>query len=208
MTLAKTIREPETCITAMLVLLACRFGHDDPRLSATVDWLLDQQLLDGGWNCDTVRTGSRHGSFHTSISVLEALVAERDRSGGRAVTDAIAGGCEFFLAHRLYRSHRTGEVVDPAMLRFPFPPQWHHDVLRGLELFRAAGADRDPRLADPVEVVAGARTRDGTWRRSAPYPGRRWFTLEPAGPSRWSTFRALRVLRWWDAPGRAMGPSC
>jgi hypothetical protein len=24
-----------------------------------------------------------------------------------------------------FRSHRTGAVVNPAMLRFPFPPQWH-----------------------------------------------------------------------------------
>jgi hypothetical protein len=28
-------------------------------------------------------------------------------------------------------------------------------------------------------------------------PGRQWFQLEPPGPSRWNTCRALRVLRWW-----------
>ena len=61
---------------------------------------------------------------------------------------------EFFLGHQLYRSHRTGEVVDQAFTRFPFPPQWHFDVLRGLEHFAAVGAPADERLADAVDVVA------------------------------------------------------
>lgn len=82
--LAKSIREPETCITGMLVLLAASFGHDDPRLDPTVEWLLGQQLNDGGWNCESIRSGSRHGSFHTSITVLEALCAY-EQSRGSAV---------------------------------------------------------------------------------------------------------------------------
>jgi hypothetical protein len=198
LTLARTVQEPETCITAMLVLLACRFGHVGDEVDATVRWLVDQRGPDGGWNCERVRTGSRHGSFHTSISVLEALHAYATAGGSVSVTSAIADGCGFFLDHQLYRSHRTGEVVDAAMMRFPFPPQWHFDIVRGLELFRAVDASRDPRLASAVEAVRGSRSGDGTWRRWRPYPGRTWFTLEPPGPSRWSTFRALRVLRWWD----------
>ena len=35
MTLAKSIREPETCITGMLVLLAAAFDYQDPRLDPT-----------------------------------------------------------------------------------------------------------------------------------------------------------------------------
>ena len=42
--------------------------------NAIVLALLDQQLDDGGWNCESIRSGSRHGSFHTTISVLDALV--------------------------------------------------------------------------------------------------------------------------------------
>ncbi|HSK25116.1 MAG TPA: hypothetical protein VK906_18160 [Egicoccus sp.] len=196
--LAKTVREPETCITAMLVRLAVVFGHAPADLDLTVGWLVAQQLADGGWNCDTVRTGSQHGSFNTTISVLEALHLYA-ASGAVDVAAAMAAGRDFFLAHRLYRSHRTGAVVDPAMTRFPFPPQWHFDVLRGLEWFRASGSARDARLTDAVELVRAARAADGRWRRPAPYPGRTWFVLEPAGPSRWATLRAARVLRWWDA---------
>lgn len=197
-TLAKTIRQPETCITAMLVLLARSFGFDDPRVDAAVDWLLGQQLADGGWNCETVRCGSQHGSFHTTISTLDALHLYETTAGSRPVAEAAGRGRAFFCDHRLYRSHRTGAVVDPAFARFPFPPQWHFDIVRGLEHFRSSGAARDPRLADAVEVVRRTRRKDGTWHGPRAYPGRTWFRLEDPGPSRWATLRALRVLSWWD----------
>ncbi|HEX2809716.1 MAG TPA: hypothetical protein VHN80_26425, partial [Kineosporiaceae bacterium] len=163
LTLAKTVREPEACITAMLVLLASSFGLDDDRLDAAVGWLLDQQLDDGGWNCRTIRSGSRHGSFHTSISALDALLEYQHSGRPLPVADAMAGGQRFFLDHQLYRSHRTADVVDPAFTRFPFPPQWHFDLLRGLEHFRAAGTVPDERLADAVEVLRRGRRADGTW---------------------------------------------
>jgi hypothetical protein len=107
-------------------------------------------------------------------------------------------GRGFFLDHQLYRSHHTGEVANAAFARFPFPPQWHFDVLRGLEHFRAAGARADPRLADAVEVIRRRRRTDGTWPVHRAHPGRTWFQMEPDGPSRWATVRALLVLRWWD----------
>jgi hypothetical protein len=72
--LAKTIRQPETCITAMLILLASSFRFADARIDPAVGWLLDQQLDDGGWNREAIRSGSRHGWFHTSISALDALL--------------------------------------------------------------------------------------------------------------------------------------
>ncbi len=196
--LAKTIREPETCITGMLVLLAASFGHDDPRVDTVVEWLLDQQLDDGGWNCESIRNGSTHGSFHTTITVLEALHAYEHHQGDVDVAAAMSGGREFFLEHRLDRSHRTGAIVDPTFARFPFPPQWHFDIVRGLEHFVAAGAPVDERLGDAIDEIRHTRRKDGTWPVFARYTGREWFRMESRGPSRWSTLRAQRILSWWD----------
>jgi hypothetical protein len=195
---AKTVRHPEQCVTGMFVLLASSFGYHDSRVDPAVTWLLSEQLDDGGWNCRSVITGSRHGSFHTSITVLDALLAYQ--SAGRAVEvgQAMARGREFFLRHSLYRSHRTGRVADSAFTRFPFPPQWHFDVLRGLEHFRSADAPRDKRLQDAIDVISRAQQPDGRWPVHRPYPGRQWFPLETAGPSRWATLRGLRVLQWWN----------
>ena len=194
--LAKTVREPETCITGMLVLLAASFGFEHERVRPALEWQLGQQLEDGGWNCETVRAGSRHGSFHTTITVLEALLVARTApwAAGLALDDAAARGRAFLLAHRLFRSHRTGAVADPALLTWRFPPQWHYDVLRGLDHFRAAGAPGDERLGDALAAVRDARGPDGRWAHHAPYAGRTWFALEARGTSRWNTLRAERVL--------------
>jgi hypothetical protein len=182
----------------MLILLASSLGYGDDRLDPAVQWLCDQQLADGGWNCESIRSGSRHGSFSTSVSVLDALLQYQQSGGGIGVADSMDRGRTFFLDHRLYRSHRTGQVVNATFTRFPFPPQWHFDVLRGLEHFRAAGVAADPRLGDAVDVIRRARRTDGTWPMHRAHPGKTWFRMEPAGPSRWATLRALRVLRWWD----------
>ncbi|OZG29545.1 hypothetical protein BH683_008885 [Williamsia sp. 1138] len=198
LTFSKTVPTAEICMTGMLVSLTSYFGYGDDRLDATVQWLLDNQFDDGGWNCESLRTGSRHGSFNTSIVVLESLLTYRSTTGQVPVDDALHRGREFFLSHRLFKSHRTGAIIDPAFTRFPFPPQWHFDVVRGLEFFRLSGAEPDERLSDAVAVVSAARSMDGTWRHYRPYPGRYWMTMEMAGPSKWNTLRCLRVLEWWQ----------
>jgi hypothetical protein len=190
-------RTPETCITAILVRLTSSHGHHAERLDSVVEYLLDQQLTDGGWNCATLTDKGKHGSFHTTILALEALDAY-GRAGGRIEADAaLRRGREFFLEHRLFRSHRTGAVAIRGSVRFPAFPEWHFDVLRGLEHFAQCDAPRDERLSDAVDVLRKARRKDGRWPTYAPYPGRQWFQLEPAGASRWNTARALLVLKWW-----------
>ncbi len=160
--------------------------------------MLDNQLDDGGWNCRSVRFGDRHGSFHTSISALEALaeVARNvpDRVG---VGAALARGREFFLAHRLFRSHRDGSVVDPVFTLLSFPPRWHYDILRGLDHFRVVSAPWDDRFGDAVDVLEQRRRSDGTWPVQHKHTGKVWFDMErTGGSSRWNTLRAMRVLRW------------
>ena len=197
-TLAATVSGPEMCITGMPIDLAVAFGLRDSRVDDTVEWLTAQQLADGGWTCPAIRRGSGHGSFHTSITALEAMAADARSGGSVPVAEATVAGREFFLDHHLDRSHHTGEVVDRSFARFPFPSQWHFDVVRGLEHVCAVGAVGAARLTEAIEEVRRAQRPDGTWPRHRPYPGRYWFTMEAPGPSRWSTLRALRVLAWWD----------
>jgi len=103
------------------------------------------------------------------------------------------------MAHRLFRSHRTGAIINPLFTRFSFPPRWHYDILRALDYFQAVNAPRDRRLAEAVEIVRGARGEDGRWPLQNCYKGRTYFVLERLGaPSRWNTLRAMRVLKWWD----------
>jgi hypothetical protein len=109
-------------------------------------------------------------------------------------------GEEYLLERGLFRRRSTGEVVDEAYLEFAFPYYWRYDVLRALDYFRRSGADRDPRIAEAVEVVRSKRQPDGRWLLDRIHPGRAHFDLEGGvgTPSRWNTLRALRVLDWWD----------
>jgi hypothetical protein len=191
----------ETCVTGMVLSLLSYFEYEDPRLDTIASHLLEQQMPDGGWNCRRPR-GATHSSVHTTISALEGLRLYELHRGRqtRAVRGAQRRGCEFLLVHRLFRSHRTGEVIKPVFTRFSFPPRWHYDILRALDYFQAVDAPRDPRLADAIDIVHSSQREDGLWSLQHSYKGKTYFELERLGaPSRWNTLRALRVLKWWRA---------
>jgi hypothetical protein len=188
-------KRSETCITSMVLAVGRWFGLDDPRLERLVEHLLAAQMSDGGWNCRATPGGggATHGSFHTTILALEALL------GWPVAAEARARGEEFLLAHRLFRSHRTGVIAKADFTHFHFPPRWHYDALRGLDYFRAANARRDARLEDAIHLVHSRMQADGTWQFAKSYPGKVFFEMEEAGQaSRWNTLRALRALRWGD----------
>jgi hypothetical protein len=190
------------CVAGFGLSLSSWFTIDGEQRERLVGEILEHQLDDGGWNC-RARAPSAHSSFHTTINVLEGLreYCLSDGSQRSTVEAAETRAREFFCQHQLYRSHQTGKIPDERMTRLPFPPRWHHDVLRGLDYFRAAGADRDSRLEDPVAVLVGHRRNDGRWPIHQNYAGQVWFNMESGrAPSRWNTLRALRVLRWWENP--------
>jgi hypothetical protein len=189
--------EVEPCINGMVVGLGAYFGQD---VDGVVARLLGEQLEDGGWNCE-VENGSVRSSFHTTIRVLEGLLAYEQATGGSAAaTAARRRGEEYLLERRLFRRRSTGEVVDRAWLRFSFPTRWHYDVLRGLEHFRSTGERPDPRVEEAIEAVRSRQLPDGTWALENTHRGAVHFTMEDGDgrPSRWNTLRALRVLRWYD----------
>jgi hypothetical protein len=179
----------------MVVALGAYFGQD---VDGVVDRLVGEQLEDGGWNCE-VENGSVRSSFHTTIRVLEGLLAHEQATGGSPATTAARRRGEAYLLDRhLFRRQSTGEVADPAFLQLSFPTRWHYDVLRGLEYFRSTGERPDPRLDEAIEVVRSRQQRDGTWPLENTHKGAVHLTMDEGDgrPSRWNTLRALRVLRW------------
>jgi hypothetical protein len=198
--LFRSIDYSETCVNGMLLALLCYFRHPDERIHSVADYLLGQQMEDGGWNCERIK-GATHGSFHTTISVLEGLAEYRHAFPQRAIRirPAERRAQEFLLLHRLYFSHRSGKVADPAMTRMYFPPRWRYDFIRALNYFQSSQARPDERMSDAIELLMKKQTLDGRWLAYRPWAGRTFFELEATGqPSRWNTLRALRVLKWWE----------
>lgn len=189
--------EVEPCINGRALALGAYFGVRSDRLA---DRLLSEQLADGGWNCETEH-GSVRSSFHTTICVLEGLLAFEQAFGAEtAMTDARARAHEYLLERRLLRRLSTGELIDATWTRLAFPPLWHYDVLRALEYFRAAGVPRDSRMDEAVSAVLGRRGDDGRWRLDVRHKNTLYEEIagEVGEPNRWVTLSARRVLRRWD----------
>jgi len=188
--------EVEPCINGRVVALGAYFGARDDRL---VDRLLNEQLTDGGWNCEAER-GSVRSSFHTTICVLEGLLAfERAFGVVPAVTNARGRAQEYLLERRLFRRLSTGDVIEPAWTQFAFPPLWHYDVLRALDYLCGAEVEPDGRIEEAVRIVRERRHASGYWlldvrHRDTPYEH---LAGEVGRPNRWITLRALRVLNWY-----------
>ena len=195
--------ETEPCINGRILAIGAYFKEPNDELARR---LLSEQLEDGGWNCEAVepspkRPLSRRSSFHTTICVLEGLLAyERAGHKSAAVTKARKRGEEYLLERRMFRSLRTGKVIDERWLLFSFPTFWHYDVLRGLDYLRNAGIKPDRRVREAIEIVIKRRHQNGRWPlnilHSEPIPLQ--METEVGKASRWNTLRALRVLRWYS----------
>ena len=195
------ITQSDVCINGMFLNYACYFRTEVACLHSVIDFILDQQMPGGAWNCRYNRSGARHPSMHSTLSVLEGI-CEYHKQGYtyrlKALLEAAVSGREFLLKHQLFRSDRTGEIIQPAFLRMPYPPRWRYDILRALDYFRYSGVPRDERLLEALQLLISRRSKDGTWKLHAPYPGKVHFDMEKTGqPSRWNTLRMLRVLAWY-----------
>jgi hypothetical protein len=192
--------EIEPCINGRVLAIGAYFGEASDRL---VERLVQEQLDDGGWNCDapsshsSSRPISTRSSFHSTICVLEGLLEYERAKGPRPeVTAARLRGQEYLLERRLFRSRSTGQVINRAWTQISFPTRWHYDILWGLDYLRRAGVEPENRTAEAVDLIANKRDRLGRW----PLEGTVHFEMEGSAgePSRWNTLRALRVLRWAD----------
>ena len=195
--------EVEPCINGRVLAIGAYFGEASDRL---VDRLLQEQLSDGGWNCDA--PPSQRSSFHTTICVLEGLLEYETAKGPRPDVTALA-----FADRSTFSSAACSDRDQPdrssppedrnktAWTEFSFPTRWHYDILWGLDYLRRAGVAPDERMAEAIDLVRKKRDEHGRWPLENPHPGPVHFEMEGrAGePSRWNTLRALRVLRWAGA---------
>ncbi|PAY23942.1 hypothetical protein CEY15_05145 [Dietzia natronolimnaea] len=192
-------RRSDVCINGMALTYCCHFGAETPLLAGVVDAILAERMADGGFNCRSTRLGATHSSVHSTTSLIEgftAYLAAGHAHRADEVAAARAGAVEFLLVHRLFRSHRTGQVIRPEFTRLHYPARWRFDVLRGLDAVTAAGVVDDERLSDGLDILRRRRRADGRWAGARGYPGTTHVEY-PASrePNPWITVIALRILR-------------
>jgi hypothetical protein len=173
---------------------------EDPRVEQIARSLVEWQWPDGGWNCDD-RASGRSSSFHESLGTTWGLHEYAAATGAGWAREAAERAAEMFLSHRLFRSLRTGKVLQEYWLALHYPPYWRYDILQGLLVLSRLGKATDPRTSDAYDVLLERRLADGRWQ-----PGGYWWKLGDGtgntdvvdwgrgGPNEMITLNALRVL--------------
>lgn len=193
------VKNSDVCINGMFLAYASHFCAEPASLESVVDFVLGQQMADGGFNCQANRSGARTASVHSTTSVIDGLAeyvnlgyTYRRHDAQQAMRDAV----ETLLSRRLYQRSSDHAPIRVEFTRLHHPARWHFDVLRGLDVLRAARVAWDDRLDDALRVLESRRREDGRWVAASQYAGETHIAYPRAGsPNRWVTLRALRVLR-------------
>lgn len=181
----------------------------EPRVKHIVRLILDAQWEDGGWNCDP-NLEAKHSSFHETLATLNGLLEYHRKTGDKDVKRSIDAAAELFLSHRIFRSHRTGEIVKKEWLKLRYPVYWHYNFLESMRVLCLAGRGGDSRMKDGLDLLEQKCQRTGQWETEGrywrPFPskgGSRRMILGneevvdwgQSGPNEMITLNALRVLK-------------
>jgi hypothetical protein len=161
---------PHICLTGNMVGTLSTFGYArDPRLQRAVDWLMSQQLPDGGWNCYT-SSGAKISSFKSTIAALWGFAKVLRENRNHEWETARKRACELLLNHRLFRSNVDGSPIMLDFTKFHYPMHYHYDVLHGLYVLTTFDDMPDSRTGDAVNLLIEKR-RTGVWNLDGAYRG-------------------------------------
>ncbi len=191
----KTKKGCDVCVTAMLLAMLSYFKIVDKKMEKMIDFFIKTQFKDGGWNCRLMDT---HSSVHTTLSVLESFHEFKKISDYKreSIERMEKDGQEFLLSHRLFKSSKTGKVMNEKFKLLSFPPRWKYDILKAMEYFSNADVNYDERMGDAIKIIMKKKRNDNTWPMQNRHPGLVFFDIEKVGESsRINTFRVNRVLK-------------
>jgi hypothetical protein len=185
---------------------------DDTRVKYLAESLISWQWPDGGWNCDKDKE-AHHSSFHESVIPMWGLIEYHRATDHKGSLVAAKRTVEFMLLHKLFRSEKTGDIINPKWLELHWPHYWHYDILQGLRVLSLIGKIKEPRAGEALDIIEqkhllySRSTRPGLkadgyyWNK----PNAKGLYMDPVDwwrgqPNKMLTLNAIRVLK---ATGRA-----
>jgi len=192
------------CLTGNMVFSLIRLGYlDDPRVQKAIGWMAKYQRFDDaegeppkGPPYDRYEMcWGRHTCHMGAVKVLKALAEIPANRRSSEVARTLDAGVEYILRHHVHkRSHDLSKVSKPGWLKFSFPLMYQTDVLEILDILLKLGV-HDDRIEEALGVVASKQDASGRWALENSYRNPLLVNLEKKGPSKWITFRAMRVLQ-------------
>ena len=188
------------CTTGNLARALIQAGYSENTfVLKALDWLIEHQKEDGGWNCFESSSGTLD-----CWEALSAFNAMSKSSWSRRIKRSVERGVEFYLEKQLYLE---GDVYDP-WLRFHYPVHYYYDLLLGLDLVTSLGYGDDNRLVNAINILYKKRNSDGNWNLDSNHPDLPegiYYKLSPpvyplvleedGMPSKLITLAALKVLK-------------
>jgi hypothetical protein len=184
-------------------LVNCGYAEDD-RVKSAFDWLVENQMDDGGWHCFYEMAFGK-GTLDCWEG-LGAFAALPKSNWTRRMKKCVERGAEFYLRKQLFKQGREPYLP---WLRFHYPVHYYYDILVGLDILTKLGYGDDKRLDPALALMTEKRRGDGTWILDKVHPdlgagaGYRMnkkkvtpMALETKGePSKWITLTCLEVLK-------------
>ena len=204
------ITEVIPCLTGNMVWSLIHFGYlDDPRLQKAIHWITRfMRLNDGVENNPQIPPYDRyeicwgkHTCFMGVVKALKGLSAIPQEKRTNEVNDTINRIVEFLLIHHIFkRSHNLSKTSKPGWLKFSFPLMYQTDVLEILDILTELGIN-DRRMDEAIGIIIAKQDDMGRWKtENTSNTDRLLIPLEQKGEqSKWITFRAIRVLKRYNA---------
>ncbi len=191
----------DVCIVGMLLKMLSYQKRDETDYIDIVQFLIDTQMQDGGWNCRYHnKEKPKTSSVHTTLSVLEGF-AMYIKQGYTFQANKILKirelAHEFLLKKELFRSRRTKEIIHKEMMQFHYPHRWKYDCYRALDYFQSIQFPYDVRMKEALDNLKSALDK-GYINRGKQYNGKVFFHLETGKKGRFTTLEALRILKFYD----------
>ncbi len=204
------------CLQGNLCAAMLDLGYQDERLDRAFEWIARTVTGEGLAPVGDKTTPLRYYAYKCGpsfacgandkqpcawggVKIMLALskLPKKKRTG--LIARAIEAGAEYLLrtdpATANYPTPR-GNAPNRSWWKFGFPVFYVTDVLQNVEALAGVGYGKDPRLAPAIALIRDKQDDQGRWPLEYDYTGKTWIDVgDKRKPSKWVTWRALRVLK-------------
>ncbi|MFC2036207.1 nitrogen fixation protein NifH, partial [Chloroflexota bacterium] len=190
---------------------------EDERLQIALEWQAQTVTGEGIADSSNVETNRRYYKSGTSgplfacsinvglpcawgaVKAMLAFSKVPPPFRTERIQTAIQQGIQFLLSRDpVTADYPFGMGTKPSSswFKFGYPIGYITDFLQNLEVLTALEQAREPRLENALNLLIDKQDNQGRWLLEHTYNGKSWIDIEKKGqPSKWITFRALKVLK-------------
>jgi hypothetical protein len=207
------------CLQGNLGAALLDMGCEDPRLDKAFEWMARSVMGEGVAPATDKKAPVRYYAGKCGpnfacgannklpcawggVKVMLALSKLPEEKRTPLIKRAINAGTDFlFSTDPAKADYPCGYADKPSgnWWKFGFPVFYVTDILQIAEALVGLGYGHDPRLANALNIIREKQDEQGRWHLEYDYKSKTWLDFgQKKAPSKWVTYRALKVLRQAD----------